>query len=884
LPAPPVYERYIEWLQRQDAGRARAYWRELLSDVDTPTALPLDFDRDAAATGYAMRHLHLGAALARSLQALARRHRTTVNTFLQLAWAYLLHRHSGESRVLFGSTVSGRPAEVPGVEDMVGLFINTLPVRLDFERDSRVASLIARLQDEFQHSNEYGFLALPEIQQQSQVPAGTPLFDSVLVFENYPVEPSMDGDSRASSEGKSTDLHTNFRLTLVASLAEEFDLHCSYAERDYGAATIDGLLAQLGQVLESLADGCERVQDLAFAEGDAARVAQWNAAARLPVPVQVRVQQLFEARVREQPGALAVADASTQLSYAELDARANRVAHWLRAQGAGRDSVVAVCTDRSVQMLVGLLGVLKAGAAYVPLDPEYPAERLRFMLDDSGARQLVTLATLRESLPVNERAVLCLDDAATLQSWPSDLPALAADATADDLAYVIYTSGSTGQPKGVMLTHAGALNLAANQARLFDLRSDSRVLQFASLSFDAATWDWLMALSTGASLHICATTLRQSPALLCDYLLSQRITHATLPPALLPHMDADRGYALQALIVAGEACEPNTAWRWAARVPLFNAYGPTEATVCASVARVDAGARITIGTPLANVQLRVLDAQGREQPVGASGELHIGGAGVARGYRGRDDLTAAAFVADPYAAEQRLYRSGDLARWLPDGQLEFLGRHDDQVKIRGFRIELGEIESALSQLPLVRDAAVIAAPLAQGLELVAFLVPAQPGDESALIDAVRAEIARRLPQHLWPSLYVNLAQLPLTPSGKVDRKALRVPEAGSTSARFVAPESETERALAQIWSQLLSIPLETIGTQATFFELGGNSLAMIRLQSAIKQHLGIEVSAPKLFERPTLARLAQLIDGFRLLAPSAAAPPAAADDMIEETF
>jgi amino acid adenylation domain-containing protein/non-ribosomal peptide synthase protein (TIGR01720 family) len=894
LAQPPVYERYIEWLQRQDAARARDWWRELLADVDAPTALPLDVAGERRGEGYAMRHLPLGAELARTLQALARRHRTTVNTVLQLAWGYLLHRHSNDARVVFGSTVSGRPAEVPGVEDMVGLFINTLPVRVAFDREARIATLIERLQDEFQRSNEHGFLALPEIQQQSQVPAGTPLFDSVIVFENYPVEPSLDDNGRSGGASKSSDLHTNFRLTLVASLAEEFDLHCSYALNDYGAETIDRLLAQLADVLRQLAGGCERLEDLRIDGADRAAIDGWNATAR-EWPPQVRVQALFEAQARARPDALAVADAHERLSYAELDARANRVAQWLRAQGAGRDSVVAVCTDRSVQMLVGLLGALKADAAYVPLDPEYPADRLRYMLEDSGARQLVTLSSLRDTLPLGERAVLCLDDRATLEHWPAEAPAAIDARRSDDLAYVIYTSGSTGQPKGVLLAHGGALNLALNQQALFDVGQNSRVAQFASLSFDAATWDWLMALSHGASLHVCSAAERQSPALLADWLVRERITHATLPPALLPHLELERDYALDALIVAGEACEPQTAWRWAARVPLYNAYGPTEATVCASVARVVPDERITIGAPLANVRLHVLDAQGREQPVGAAGELHIAGEGLARGYRGREDLTNAAFVASARDAGERRYRSGDLARWLPDGRIEFLGRRDDQVKIRGFRIELGEIESALLQLrePRLREAAVIAAPTAQGAQLVAFVVAesAVTNDETTFITAVGDALAQRLPQHLLPTRYVKLDQLPLTASGKVDRKALRVPDANTASAAFVAPSTETERALAQIWSHLLSVPVEQIGTQATFFELGGNSLAMIRLQSAIRQHLGVEVSAPKLFERPTLARLAELIDGFRLVSGTAAASaaegaakPAASDDMIEETF
>jgi amino acid adenylation domain-containing protein/non-ribosomal peptide synthase protein (TIGR01720 family) len=888
----PVYQRYIEWLCRRDVESARAHWRGVLAGIRAPTALPLD-DGGPRDSGHAEVAQYLAPEATAALVALARRHRTTVNTLVQLAWAILLERHSGEADVVFGATISGRPPDVAGIESMVGLFINTIPVRVGLGARHDVGELVAELHENFQRSNEQGFLALPDIQRQSQLPATSFLFDSILVFENYPLDAAteaagLDLDLRIESAHK--EVHTNYRLTVVAALFEKLELRINYDLAAYGRGAAERVLAQLCHILGQFASGVDDVRAIDLVDASArAQLDAWNATA-MDYPADACVHELVEHWADTAPDRVAVEFGDASLTYAELDARANRVAQCLTAHGTKPGDVVAVCLPRSLDMLVGLVGVLKAGAAYVPLDPAYPVERLDYMLNDSRAAVVVTDNVAADALPVTYASLVMLDDEAMLAKYPATRATpRERGLTAQDLAYVIYTSGSTGEPKGVLLRHGGAVNLAQNQRRLFDVDAGSRVLQFASLSFDAATWDWLMALANGATLCICSDEQRASPPELGRHLRDAGITHATLPPALLPYMDADLGYpALRALIVAGEACEEGSAWQWASRVPLYNAYGPTEATVCASVARVRAGAPITIGSALANVELHVLDAALRVLPVGAVGELYIGGAGLAQGYLGRAELTDAAFVADPRDASRRLYRSGDLVYRRADGELVFVGRRDNQVKIRGFRIELGEIEAALLRLPSapVREAAVVALDDRGDKRLAAYVVPREDdADHDRLVDTLRSGLADMLPRHCLPSGYVVLDKLPLTQSGKIDRQALPdAPEMESTAA-IVPPATATERCLVAIWSRLLSVPAERIGTQASFFELGGHSLSMIQMQAAIRAELGVEISATTLFEKSTLARLAELIDGFLLLAPAAAgADGDANNDLVEETL
>ncbi len=582
-------------------------------------------------------------------------------------------------------------------------------------------------------------------------------------------------------------------------------------------------------------------------------------------PHEQGIHERFEARVRATPHHVAVLADEGQLSYTELNARANRLAHHLRGLGIGPDRLVGLHLERGMPVMVAILGILKAGGAYLPLDPAYPEARLRYMVESSGLALVLSQSSLRTQAArladANAKvSVICLDDEAVARACAAESPANPGrmdEQGPRNLAYVIYTSGSTGQPKGVMIEHRGALNLAHYQQKLFDVRADSRVICFASFSFDAATSEWLMALLKGATLCICAEAVRREPAALEAYLIAHRITHATLPPALLAHLPSDRPYSLQSLVLAGEACPLPLVQTWLARTRVFNAYGPTETTVCASAVQLREGEPVTIGRAMDNFQLHVLDALGRLLPRGEPGELYIGGVGLARGYLNRPDLTAQRFVPNPFdlSGSSRLYRSGDLVRLLDDGRLEFLGRIDDQVKIRGYRVELGEIEAQLLAHSAL-DAAVV---VARDQRLVAYVTVNQgvaPPDAGALQAYLRAS----LPDYMVPALYVTLDALPLTPNGKVDKRALPAPDALPHQDAFRPPTTPTERRLAEIWAQLLHMDAAQIGVSANFFALGGHSLSVIALGVAIREHFGKQLRPGDLYGHTDIGALARRID------------------------
>ena len=608
-------------------------------------------------------------------------------------------------------------------------------------------------------------------------------------------------------------------------------------------------------------------------------------ATRTDYPQDRGLHELFEEQAQATPQHTALVFGEQQLSYEALNAQANQLTRVLRAQGVVPGSLVGLYLERGIPLMVAVLAILKAGGAYLPLDPAYPEARLRYMLENSGLRLILSQATLQQQASrlaghCTGVRVLGLDSPPLVSACiGQDVGNLARlpDQSPSDLAYVIYTSGSTGRPKGVMIEHRGAVNLARYQQRLFGVDAHSRVICFASFSFDAATSEWLMALLKGAALYICADDERRDPAALETYLLDHGITHATLPPALLAHMSPARPYRLQSLILAGEACPWQLVQPWLARWRVFNAYGPTETTVCASAVQLQAGQPITIGPGMDNVQLYVLDEARRLLPRGAAGELYIGGDGLARGYLNRPDLTAERFVDNPFHTAgdavhgPRLYRSGDLVRRLDDGNLEYLGRIDDQVKIRGFRIELGEIESQLCRHDAVASAHVQARQDGNGeQQLVAYFTASAPVSRGAgLRSALKAHLEAALPAYMLPAFYIELDVFPLTPNGKIDKAALPAPDPALLQGDHIAPATDTERQLAAVWARLLNIDAGLIGTGANFFALGGHSLTLIRLGAAIGQQFGKALRPADVFAAPELGALARKIDTLPADAPGA---------------
>ncbi|MCC6858461.1 MAG: amino acid adenylation domain-containing protein, partial [Bryobacterales bacterium] len=682
LPPARPYREYIDWLRRQDRSRAQAFWRRYLKGFAAPTPLAAGPEPSAAPdlTTYATEEIQLPAECTSELQALCRQNGLTLNTLVQGAWALLLSRYSGESDVLFGATVSGRPAELAGAGSMLGLFINTLPVRARIPDGMAMLDWLRQLQVEQAELRQYEHSSLAEVQSWSEIPRGVSLFDSLLVFENYPVDDSLlSGTGSIRVRGIRSLEQTNYPLTLVSGPGRVLALKAAFDTRRFERSRVIRMLGHLRVLLESVAaDPRRRLCELSPVPPEERRLltVEW---ARNPADFDTArtAPELFEEQVRLRPAACAVAAGERRLTYADLNRRVNRMARYLRKRGVRPESVVAIWMERSVEMIVAALAVIKAGGAYLPLDPDYPRDRIEYMLADSRAEFVLTSDALARRMPAPGPAVIRCD---------TELDAIAAEEESDpqplarpgNLAYIIYTSGSTGRPKGTLLQHGGLANFVRAFSRTTGIGPGTRVLQFASFSFDASVGELFTALCCGAEMHLAESgDVRSGPALL-RLIRDGGITHATLPPSLLRVLPPESVPGLQTLFSVGEPCPPDVSERWSQGRALFNGYGPTEATVGATCHRLTGGPPL-IGKPFANVEVYVLDRTLEAAGVGVPGELCIGGAGLARGYLGRPDLTAEKFIPHPFSGEPgaRLYRSGDRARWTEGGELEYLGRLDE---------------------------------------------------------------------------------------------------------------------------------------------------------------------------------------------------------------
>ncbi len=890
LPPSRPFREYIAWLQRQDLSRAEKYWRDMLAGFTTPTPFAVDhpvISREGTGSDYRVERARLSSELTQKLRSLARRHQLTLNTLAQGAWGLLLQRYSGENDVVFGATVSGRPADLPGADEMIGLFINTLPVRLRFSPDTKLLDWLRQLQAQQAELRQYEYSPLVQVQSWSDAPRGKPLFESVVVFENYPVDASMEeyhGTLQISDVRSYA--RTNYPLTVVFSPGRELGVEIAYEVSRFDPETIQRMLGHLQMLLAGMAEDVQcLVSELPLlTPAERQRILlDWNDV-RKPFAADRCFHELFEEQVERTPEAAAVvfhpsgndSECTFEITYRELNRRANQLAHYLRKLGVGPEVPVGLCIERSIDMIVGILGILKAGGAYVPLDPNYPAERLSFMIQDSGVSILVTREPLLAQLPEQSAQVVCLD-----ADWDrilkEDETNPATEVRPENLAYVIYTSGSTGLPKGAMLQHRGVANLAAFQRSDLHLRQGDRVLQFASLSFDAAVWEFVMALLNGGTLCLASWEQLASGQGLLEVLRQERIRIATLPPSVLSVLPDEDLPDLETVISAGESCPWSIVQRWARNRRFINGYGPTEATVASTLWIADptqvTTPTVPIGRPFQNVEVYVLDDEMRPVPVGVVGEVYIGGVGLARGYWGRPDLTADRFVPHPFSEESgaRLYRTGDLARYLADGNLEFVGRVDQQVKVRGFRIELGEVEAVLGRHPGVQDVVVVAHGEGEARRLVAYVVLESAGEVT--VGELRQYVVERLPDYMVPSAFVVLDSFPLTPNGKVDRRALPAPDGSrpELAARYVAPRSVVEEVVAGVWAEVLGV--DRVGVLDDFFELGGHSLLATQVVSRLRDALGVEVPLRQLFEEPTVAAVARWVERARAGGEAASAVP-----------
>ncbi|WP_219268589.1 non-ribosomal peptide synthetase [Pseudomonas sp. Xaverov 259] len=883
LATPPRYRDYIAWLQRQNLNEARQWWQQNLQGFERTTPIPSDrpFLREHAGHSGGMVvgdcYTRLDARDGAQLRELAQAHQLTVNTFAQAAWALVLRRLSGDRDVLFGVTVAGRPVEMPEMQRTVGLFINSIALRVKLPEDDQTCSVrqwLSGLLDSNMQLREYEYLPLVTIQEHSELPKGQPLFDSLFVFENAPVEVSvLDRAQSLNATSDSGRTHTNFPLTAVCYPGDDLGLHLSYDQRYFDETTVQGMLGEFKRLLLALVQGFHGdMADLPLiGEQERAFLVDGCNQSEHDYPLERSYVELFEVQVAQHPQRIAASCLDQQWTYDELNRRSNGLGYALIEAGVGLDQPVALLAERNLDLLGMIIGSFKAGAGYLPLDPGLPSQRLSRIIDLSRTPLLVCTEACRE------QAIELLDGTdCQLLVW-EEVPGRGENpgiySAPDNLAYVIYTSGSTGLPKGVMVEQRGMLNNQLSKVPYLQLTETDVIAQTASQSFDISVWQFLAAPLFGARVDIVPNTIAHDPQGLLAHVQAQGITVLESVPSLIQGMLAQERMSLDGLrwmLPTGEAMPPELAHQWLLRYPqigLVNAYGPAECSDDVAFFRVDLastrGTYLPIGTPTDNNRLYLLDGALELVPQGAVGELCVAGTGVGRGYVSDPLRTAQVFVPNPFGASgERLYRTGDLARRRSDGVLEYVGRIDHQVKIRGYRIELGEIEARLHEQPEVRDAAVGVQEGVNGKHLVGYLVATDAAlNPAERLDRIKQRLRTELPEYMVPLHWLWLERLPLNANGKLDRKALPALEIGQLHSQdYLAPRNELETTLAAIWAEVLKV--ERVGVQDNFFELGGHSLLATQIASRVQKTLQRDVPLRAMFECSTVAELAEYIDGL----------------------
>ncbi|MER7491263.1 non-ribosomal peptide synthase/polyketide synthase [Streptomyces pharetrae] len=875
VPDRAPFARYLEWLAAQDTARAERHWRDTLAGFAVPTELPRDrrpADAHRASSSGTVR-VALGQEVSARLRDTAQRAGLTVNTVLQGAWGLLLHHYGGGDDVVFGTTVSGRPAELPGVTSMVGLFINTLPTRLRIDRRRPLLEWLREVQAAQSESRRHDFVSLAQLQSWSDVPGGVSLFDSIVVFENYPFDAGALARHGLAVEQERDVEPTNYPLSVVVAPGDDVTVTLDYDPAVFDATTVEGIGASLRTLLTQFAAADDdeaagrRLADLAPLEpADGRRLLDRLAGPGAKLPRHT-VPDAFAAQAARTPDAPAVSAGADHLTYRQLDERANRLARMLIEAGAGPERFVALALPRTADLVVALLAVLKSGAAYLPVDPGHPAERIAFLFEDVRPDAVITCAETSARLPDGPYTRIALDDPACAGRLAAASAAPVGDGERrarllpDHPAYVIHTSGSTGRPKGVVVSHASVVALTDWAAAEFTGRGLAHVVASTSLNFDVSVFEIFSPLLAGGRVEVVRDLLA-----LAERPEPWRAGLLSAVPSALGRLLAEDTVRVGAdtVVLAGEALPARAVQQVRAAIPgcrVMNIYGPTEATVYATAFTCDPADPEQvppIGRPVGGARAYVLDARMRPVPVGAPGELYLAGTGVARGYLNRPGLTAARFLADPFGPSgSRMYRTGDLVRWTADGDLLYLGRTDDQVKVRGFRIELGEVEAALARHPQVAGAAARVVEHDGHKRLVGYAVP-RPGDTPAPAE-LRAFLARTLPDHLVPAAVVPLERLPLGATGKLDRRALPEPvwSAAVTTEDTRPPRNATERTLAAIWSQVLGVP--EVGATDNYFALGGDSILGIQIVSAARR-AGLSLTPRHLFQHQTIAELAAAVD------------------------
>jgi amino acid adenylation domain-containing protein len=891
LPDPPIqYADYAawqsEWLHTEAARQQLSYWTRQLGGAPALLELPADRSRPAIQTFRGARHeLTLPKPLTTALRDLSQRQGVTLFMTLLSAFQALVSRYTGVYDISVGTPIANRT--LPEAEGMIGFFVNTLVLRSDLSEDPTFVDLLQRVRQTTLggfENQELPFEELVDALRPQRTKSHTPLFQVAFVLQNLP-RPKWELPQLSVSPFRIDSGIAKFDLTLfLFDRADGLVGWIEYATDLFDAARIERMAGHFLTMLEGIVSNPnERVSRLPLlTEAEKCQLlVDWNES-EVDYPANACIHELFEVQAQRTPEAVALTCGGVSLTYRELSQRANQLAHALRECGVGPDVIVGLYMERSPQLVIGLLGILKAGGAYLPIDLAYPKERVMYMLEDARAPVLLTQSKLATDLPVYQARVVCLDDAelTDFHSQPTSDPS--SGASCENLAYVMYTSGTTGRPKGSLITHRNVTRLFSATEQWYGFNERDVWTLFHSCAFDFSVWEMWGALFYGGRLVVVPFMTSRSPEEFYQLLAKEQVTVLNQTPSAFRQLIqaeesvGQKELALRYVVFGGEALEMQSLRPWFERhgdqkPRLVNMYGITETTVHVTyrpLSKEDLNSASVIGVPIPDLQIYILDSQGQPMPIGVPGEMYVSGAGLARGYLHRPELTAERFIPDHLTGRpgSRLYKTGDLARFLPGRDIEYLGRIDHQVKIRGFRVELGEVENTLLQHPVVHEAVVMAREDTPGdKRLVAYYTgpdTVERGEAGVEAEALRRHLARSLPEYMVPAAYVKLKAFPLTPNGKLDRKALRAPEADAYSqGGYEAPQGKTETLLAALWAKVLK--LDRVGRHDNFFESGGHSLLATQLISQIRAVAGVDVPLRSLFETPTVAGFAEYIEAIR---------------------
>ena len=849
MPFKNKFSEYVQWARSQDKAKQKEYWENCLYGVQQNDDL---FKRAHLSEMKSYEYV-LGQEANDQMMEFIKRNGISVATLLYCAWAIVAGKLNNTHDIMFGVTTSGRNQPIKGIENMIGLFINTIPLRVQFNEEETTFQLLKKVHEAIKEGQEFESTPLVDINGYAGLSNQSQLFNSLVVIENYPLNPTDYQDGLLRISDYAIIERTNYNLTLGITVKDFVTLNFQY-----NCFKDDEMIVRIGHYFERALSAMifeenNKIVDIELLSREERNKILYTFNDTDGVfPREKTLHQLFEEQVKKTPDHIALVSGEESMTYKELNAKSNQMARLLREKDVKPNHLVGIMVERSPLMIIGILAILKSGGAYLPIDPDYPEERIIFMLADSGGRVLLTQSWLNGQIDFSGETIN-LDD---IKLYPENTENLEESNSSTDLAYVIYTSGSTGRPKGVMVEHRNVVNLAIGQKNKFNITECDRILQLSTISFDASVEQIFISLFSGATLYLIDNATLLDQFKFNTFMQDNMITHLHGVPSFLDWADLKGLDNLRRIIGGGEEFSTSLAKKLNVQLAVYNEYGPTETTVTSLMSLVNLGeesSTISIGRPIANYQAYILSTEGKLSPIGIPGELYISGVGVTRGYLNRPELTAEKFIPNPFVEGERMYRTGDLARWLPDGRVEFLGRIDDQVKVRGFRLELGEIENRLVEFEGIKEAVVLAKEDKAGDK---YLCAYTASEEKLSTELLKAHLSKYLPSYMIHSVFIQLASLPLMPNGKVNRKALPEPE-GKVEAEYVAPRNVTEEILVQIWSEVLG--KEKIGIYDNFFELGGHSLKATVLTSRIHKELDVELPLKELFRVPTIFGISEYL-------------------------